>query len=250
MNRNIFFTCIVLIFIGFFQIYLSTEADTRRAADSPAVMLWAWERNEDLTFLKNENVGVAYLAQTLILSKTEVILRPRFQPLKVNPETHLVAVTRIESYRPKSEFSEFQLEETAKLIAKTSLDERIRGIQIDFDVKVSEREFYRKLLHRVREQIPKDKPLTITALASFCMGDRWMKDLPIDEAVPMLFEMGADTRNIRLRLKNEKDFSEPLCRTSYGLATYEPLDAKLKPNRTIYYFNSRAWKTQDLENLK
>ena len=63
----------------------------------PPVILWAWERTEDLTFLDPERYGVAFLAQTLILNGNEILFRPRRQPLKVSPGTKLVAVTRIES---------------------------------------------------------------------------------------------------------------------------------------------------------
>ena len=63
----------------------------------PKVILWAWERPEDLQFLDPERFGVAFLAQTLELQGDEVVFRPRRQPLKVGPEIKLIAVTRIES---------------------------------------------------------------------------------------------------------------------------------------------------------
>ncbi len=223
---------------------------TSSLQDSPPAMLWAWERNEDLRFINSDAIGVAYLAQTLSLTRDKVILIPRRQPLKINSGTFLIAVTRIETYRPNFAFSKSQLNETAKLIVKSSLHKDVKGIQIDFDVKVSEREFYKKLLVRVRENLVKDKTLSITALASFCVGDRWMEGLPIDEAVPMLFEMGADSWQITRRLKSGKDFAVPLCKMSYGLAIYEPHNIKFKQKRTIYYFNSNPWKPADLEKLK
>src|SRR5690349_24446325 len=63
----------------------------------PKKILWAWERPEDLEFLDTNQFGVAFLAQTLVLQGDEVVFKPRHQPLKVRPETKLIAVTRIDS---------------------------------------------------------------------------------------------------------------------------------------------------------
>src|SRR6266550_1062715 len=62
----------------------------------PHTILWAWERPEDFEFLDPNRFAVAFLAQTLILKGGDVVLNPRRQPLKVSPETRLIAVTRIE----------------------------------------------------------------------------------------------------------------------------------------------------------
>jgi hypothetical protein len=82
----------------------------------------------------------------------------------------------------------------------------------------------------------------MTALASFCIGDRWLNDLPVDEAVPMIFRMGADDRTVKNMLTGGDDFREPLCRQSYGIATDEPVDLKFKSGRRVYVFNSHSWR--------
>ena len=41
-----------------------------------------------------------------------------------------------------------------------------------------QRKFYRALLSQVREEIPPSLPLSITALASWCICDNWLDDLP------------------------------------------------------------------------
>jgi hypothetical protein len=93
-------------------------------------------------------------------------------------------------------------------------------------------------------------PLTMTSLASWCTGDAWFNDFPVDEAVPMVFRMGADDEKIRTFLRNGNDWNEPLCRGSYGIAIEEPLDATLKPNRRLYYFRAEPWKPTDLSLIK
>ncbi len=67
----------------------------------------------------------------------------------------------------------------------------IQALQIDFDARESERAWYRHLLERLRAGLAAGVPLSITALASWCDGDSWMRDLPVSDGVPMLFRMGA-----------------------------------------------------------
>lgn len=218
----------------------------------PSVMLWAWERPEDLTFLDSHKYGVAFLAQTLTLKGDEVIFNPRHQPLQVPPETKMMAVTRIESQKitgQRPALSANQRQQLVKLILRTLERGRVAAIQIDFDALVSEREFYRALLQDLRTQLPDNVPLSMTALASFCIGDRWLDELPVDEAVPMIFRMGADDRTVKNMLAGGDDFREPLCQRSYGIATDEPVDLKFKSGRRVYVFNTRSWQSTDIDAL-
>jgi hypothetical protein len=215
----------------------------------PRVVLWAWERPENLEFAEADKYAVAFLAQTLELRGEEVIVRPRRQPLKVNPAAKLFAVTRIEAgkiNRQKASLSAEQQKTVVENILKTLELKNVSAIQIDFDAAVSERLFYRQILKELRGKMPSETPLVVTALASACFGDRWMENLPVSEAVPMLFRMGADDENIREILAAGADFTEPLCRTSYGIATDESLKLKFEPSRRIYIFNTRAWTKENL----
>ena len=219
----------------------------------PAVMLWAWERPEDLTFLDSHNYGVAYLAQTLTLKGDEVVFNPRHQPLQVPPDTKMMAVTRIESQKTTGQkplLSLNQRQQLVKLILRTLELGRVRAVQIDFDALVSERDFYRALLQDLRAQLPDGMPLSMTALASFCIGDRWLDDLPVDEAVPMIFRMGADDKPIKNMLAGGDDFREPLCRLSYGIALDEPLEMKRDRSRRLYVFNDRSWSESSVRELQ
>ena len=218
----------------------------------PRVVLWAWERPEDLKSLDANRFAVAFLAQTLALKDDNVILSPRHQPLDVSPDTKLMAVTRIESTKNTSEraaLSDAQRKKAVDLIVRTMRLPNVLAIQIDFDAASSERDFYRALLYDVRAKLPDNLPLSITALASFCVGDRWLDDLPVDEAVPMIFRMGADDRTIKNFLSSGEDFREPLCQKSYGIAVDEPLDIQFKPGRRVYVFNHRSWKASDVASI-
>lgn len=215
----------------------------------PSRVLWVWERPEDLEFLDPEQFTVAFLAQTLTLKNDDVVFTPRHQPLKVSPEIKLIAVTRIESQKitgAPTALSETQREKLVDLVLRTLDLRNVSAVQIDFDAAVSEREFYRSLLTDLRQKLPNNIPLSMTALASFCVGDRWLDDLPVDEAVPMIFRMGTDDLVIKTFLKNGNDFREPLCRRSYGISVDEPIATNFEPSRRQYIFNVHAWTENDV----
>lgn len=212
-----------------------------RADEIPRTVLWAWERPEDLRFIDTRETGVAYLARTVHLRGAETLVRPRLQPLEVPPETYLVAVVRVESdRRERPALSDEQLEKTVGAAREAVESHGVRALQIDFDVVASERDFYRRLLASLRAKLPARTPLSMTALASWCLGDKWLAGLEVDEAVPMLFRMGVDERRVREFLNSGGEFSDPLCRRSAGLSTDERLRLARTPARR-YVFNPRAW---------
>jgi hypothetical protein len=157
-----------------------------------------------------------------------------------------MAVTRIET--DKASTPPLSVEQKQKLISavmRTLQFKNVSAVQIDFDVTVSERDFYRSLLTDLRTQIPPEIPLSMTALASWCTSGSWLKGLPVEEVVPMAFRMGADSDSIRSFLGSGKDWQEPLCQKSYGFSIGEPFEKQLVPNRRIYFFSERAWKKSD-----
>ncbi len=242
--------CFLFIFV--FDCSTKQEGNRESVSEMPTKILWAWERSEDLRFLDTNRYGVAFLAQTLFLENNGVIFRPRRQPLEVSPNTFLIAVTRIETGKKVSKqpaLSDAQNEEAVSLIKKSLELPNVKAIQIDFDAVVSERNFYKTLIVNLKKQLPEKTPLTMTALASWCIGDAWFNDFPVDEAVPMVFQMGADSSPVRDFLSLGKDWREPLCRASYGVSIDEPLDVKFKSNRRFFYFNSRVWEKSDVEKL-
>jgi hypothetical protein len=126
---------------------------------------------------------------------------------------------------------------------------RISAIQIDFDARKSERGFYRDLLRQLRGRLPAGLPLSITALASWCVYDNWIGDLPVDEAVPMLFRMGVDDLQVRLHLEAGRDFQPEICRQSLGISIDEPLRG-LPAGRRLYIFNPKRWSPEAVRNVQ
>ena len=234
----------------------------RLDAEMPKKILWAWERPEDLRFIDTNEYGVAFLAQTIFLESDRVLPKPRRQPLELAPNTYLIAVTRIETNKDggrRPTFDDEMIAKTASLIRNTLDLPDVRAIQVDFDAAVSERAFYRTMMFKLREKLAASGrnasvteraaadegvrvPLTMTALASWCTGDAWFNDFPVDEAVPMVFQMGADSDKIKTFLRNGNDWQEPLCRGSYGISIDEPKINGLRPDRRIYFFKDSSWK--------
>lgn len=231
---------LVFVLVPISILALRPRAAPEPLSDLPPVIVWAWERPEKLDFIDTDRVGVAFLAKTLRLEGDRVISRPRLQPLKVARNTKLIAVVRIESDRKNTPtLSSTQLQQTVEQISAVSALSNISVVQIDFDATVSERSFYRALLREVKPRVPS---LSITALASWCAGDRWLSDLPIDEAVPMLFRMGIDEKHFQ----SATQFEPAICANSAGVSTDEPIPAPAVDR--LYIFNPNPWSRESLNN--
>jgi len=217
------------------------EAGATRLDRMPRVMLWAWERPTDLRFINPKETGIAFLARTIRLHSGEVEVRPRLQTLNLPDATSVMAVARVETDAVrKPEVSAQQRDQLAGAIADMAKLPNVSNIQIDFDATQSERAFYRDVIFEVRRRLPDKVGLSITALASWCTYDDWLSDLPIDEAVPMLFRMAGDGKQIARRLDAGEDFIALPCRHSYGISTDEPRSGLFRTRR-LFVFNPDSW---------
>jgi len=224
-------------------------ANKTRQHGMPSLILWAWERPTDLRYINPRDIGVAFLAKTIRLHGQEVTVRPRLQPLNLPEGAAVIAVARVETdLIKKAELSGQQREELAAAIVEMARLPRVSRIQIDFDATMSERQFYREVIFNVRGSLPGHVSLSITALASWCTYDDWISDLPIDEAVPMLFRMGVEEKQFSNRLESGGDFNSELCRLSYGVSTDEPR-RNLSPARRLYVFNPDPWTEESVRAI-
>jgi Protein of unknown function (DUF3142) len=204
----------------------------------PRVVLWAWERPEDLRFLAGRKAGVAFLASTVWLSGSATRVIRRRQPLLVDPATPLMAVVRVETARgAKASLTSEQREAVVSTALRAVRLPRVSAVQIDSDAAASERAFYGSVLTDLRARLDPRLGLSFTALASWCAGDRWLGSLPVDEVVPMLFQMGPDSAAIRARAA--ADGLAPECRDAVGFSLEEAgVPAK---GRRAYLFSSEPW---------
>jgi hypothetical protein len=229
----------------------------------PGVMLWAWERPDELGAVRPGEAGVAYLAGTIFLREgagdaarrggaAEFEFRPRLQPLKVAVGVVRMPVVRIETSRgplaatstdpvagPAADASTSPLSGAQRLrvvdtLAQVASASQPPMIQIDFDAATSEHVFYESVLEDLRTRLGPSAHISITALASWCEGDAWLAHLPggtIDEAVPMLFRMGPDASRVVATFTDSGEFRAGVCRTSAGISDDEPLSRSILGGR-------------------
>ncbi len=182
-------------------------------------MLWAWERPSDLRNLAG-SAGVAFLASTVTLTAGKAVVIPRFQPLEVRPGTFRMAVVRIEGPVVPAALTRVQRDRTAAAIVETAHLVNADAVQVDFDARASERAFYSAVLMDVRHALGPRQFLSITALVSWCGAPQsWINSLPVDEVVPMAFEMGSGAPAAETLLRSGGHFSNPRCQTAIGVST-------------------------------
>jgi hypothetical protein len=207
------------------------------AASPPALMFWAWERPGDLRELP-KSAGAAFLAVSIHLRDGGVRAVPRFQPLQLPPGAFRMAVIRIDASSPA--LSAAQRKDAIDIIVDAVRTTRPDALQVDFDARVSERPFYAALLRELRAKLPPGLYLSITALVSWCGPNSWLDRLPVDEVVPMTFEMGAATAATETLLRTGGSFQNPACRGSIGVSLR---DLPLRPQnfRRTYVFAYEDW---------
>lgn len=217
-----------------------------RLASLPRITLWAWEQRTDLHALDTSCFAVAYLDR-MLTAGVRVQSQMRRNPVVFPAAAARIPVIRIET-EPGALLNETNRDEIVRELLAAAHEPGIAALQIDFDATRSERKFYRDLLVALREQMPPGLPLSITALASWCSYDDWLRGLPVDEAVPMMFRMEPDRRRAP---PNVDDFRirDPLCQSSTGVSTTEAWPSHLEGKR-IYIFPDHGWQTDALADLE
>ena len=217
-----------------------------RMAKLPRITLWAWERREDLRTIEPRRMAVAYLDRTLTLGAS-VESQPRRNPVVIPAAAVRTPAVRIET-TPYAALDDTNREEALRYLLLVAKEPGIAALQIDFDATQSQRQFYRDLLIELRSRMPTDLPLSITALASWCSYDDWLRGLPIDEAVPMMFRMEPERQRAPPDL-DEFRIREPLCRFSTGISTREAWPADLAGKR-VYVFPDKGWQLDSPEEIE
>jgi hypothetical protein len=217
--------------------------------DLPPLMLWAWDRDDDLRFVDIRDAGVALLAATLTLRGEDVVLAARRNPLTLPPGISRVAVAHVETDRAEPPtLSGAQLRRFVETLAMIGEEVPHRVLQIDYEAVASQRAFFIDAMAALRRRLP-GAAISVTALASWCFNESWIPQLAADEVVPMLFRMGYDGRRLRQHLAGGGDFRQPECRSGLGIATDE-LPAVLPPGRRVYAFSPRRWTPETYEMVR
>ncbi len=213
------------------------------------VVVWAWERPEDLRFV-GDGADVAMQSGFIVLSGDGVRARGRRFPLQMSgrPSTVLVHI-QIDRGRPLA-WTPDQRRETAEAVLAFGQAAGADRLQVDFEVRRSERSVLLDLLSDVRRGLPKDKQLSMTALSSWCETETWLDAAPVDEIVPMLFRMGTGGQALKAKLEAGGDFANPRCRTALAVSTDAPLARAPAVGRRLYLFDPHSWTEPDYAALR
>jgi len=217
------------------------------------IIVWVWERSENLYFLKDKNVSFAYLSGTVTKTNNELVFYPRRQPLRIPDNRQTISVVRIEDKSEKHEFNDKDLVDISEFIVKSCLEKKSNiSCQIDFDATESQIYFYKKLVVKVKEKLPKEMKLSLTALVSWCTNDEsWFKDLPVDEVVPMFFRLGKDENVYWQKIEQRNLKLNPLCQKAIGISTDENMPNKIYlKDKPIYIFNNEYWTLANWDIMK
>lgn len=85
-----------------FAFSFSAQAHRLAVSSDPQLTVWAWERDEDLSYIDPTKVRVAYFAGNIYVRGSSVRFRPRTQKLKLPKNALVFPVFRIESIRTKN----------------------------------------------------------------------------------------------------------------------------------------------------
>lgn len=253
------FAAFGIITLSLWILSSMSQADTSPSdlfqSDKKQVSIWAWDRFDDLSFLKDDTSVTSY-AGTFYLRDNRSLFDPRKKELVCPKETLRVPSFRVESVNkidPDYEDSAIAgICDTIKQYLRNHNDCQ-KMVQIDFDATESERDFYKKLLVALRKtlksnQNTSDTKISITALTSWCLKDKWMHDLDVDEIVIMLFSLGQDKEKILTDLKDTNLDTGNKASIAIGISANEPQTNEalkilgiINDAQKVYIFQSLPW---------
>jgi hypothetical protein len=215
------------------------------ARAQPALVLWAWERPEDLR-TAGPDVEVAAVVGFVQLTGASLWARGRRFPLQTAPGVRRTAVVhvQIDPGQPLA-WTPALRARAAQTVLAYARTPGFQAVQIDFEVRESQRQVLLDLVHDVRAGLGGNVPLSMNALASWCETETWVDAAQADEIVPMVFRMGAEGERLKARLAAGADFANPRCRAAIGISTDTPL-ARIPGGRRVYVFNPHSWTPADI----
>ena len=232
--------------LAVFAAAVLAGASPTRAA--PAFVVWAWERPEDLRFLRGR-AEIAVQTGFVTLTGDAVEARRRRFPLLASQAAAMAVVhVQIDHHRPLVWSSEQRAKAAAAVLALARAPS-VRAVQLDFEVRRSERQALLDLLGDVRAGLPAGEKLSMTAIASWCETEDWLSGAAADEIVPMLFRMGPGGAGLKAKLENGGDFAQPRCRSALAISADTPIE-RAPAGRTVYLFDPRPWSEPAFERVR
>ncbi|HCN68747.1 MAG TPA: hypothetical protein DIT03_10880 [Candidatus Accumulibacter sp.] len=163
-----------------------------QAAPLPAEWWWYWDRPANKLPVPRPGVGAAVLTRHVYFSGGRVIAVARRSALTLPPGVVSIPLIHVEvdPAQPFAGTDEQRNRLRDLVVAEALVARRPPLIQLDFEARQSQRRFWTAAVQAIRERLPTEVRLSVTALASWCFGDRWLAEVPADEIVPMYFRLG------------------------------------------------------------
>lgn len=237
------FSC-VLLFVGCLLV-------VHHFVSRPTLVLWVWDGAHDFSFLEQvdptgKRIEIAYLAAEMTLYDDRVGLAPRQRLLELDQERKLTAVVRVEDVTTSLFRQRSRLEEAVDNITKVCTQKHVARCQIDFDARVSDRDWYVLLLENLREEFlayPHNIELSVTSLVSWCREPGWLDRLPTNHVVPMFFSYHDQDFAYQIQRNKDDIVLSPKCVPHVGVSLHEPAPptSYLRTADDIWIFNNGPW---------
>lgn len=219
-----------------------------RAAPS-RLTVWAWERPEDLRFLPPD-VQIGVQTGFVVLSGDRLIARGRRFALLARSAQVTTALVHVQiDPRAPLVWTPHLKARTVAAVLHFALAAPARRVQVDFEVRASQRRVLLDVLDGVRAGLPPQTLLSMTAIASWCDTENWIAAAPVDEVVPMLFRMGSGGAALKARLAQGGDFVDGRCRSALAVSTDSPI-TRAPPGRAVYLFNPGSWTPEAFRRIR
>lgn len=218
-------------------------------------MLWAWQAPQDLRGLDATKIGVAAYIGTVTITGTTVTVQANQTRMIIPHNIYRMAVIHI-SVSPfmKPALDQTVINKISNAILLLYRNTNMPALQLDFSAKNSQRDFYAQVIRKVHQQINPQTYFSITALASWCVGDRWIgqQHLPIDLVVPMYFSL-AQTPQQKLQFiqafPTRIQALAPECRNAIGIAIFESWQIPLHAQVPIFVFTRGSWTPEKIQTI-
>ena len=206
----------------------------------PGEVWWYWDRPAAQLPLPAKGVGAAVVTTHLIFSGESFVRQPRRSALRLPDDVITVPVIHVE-VDPARPFAGNAAQRDVLRDAVVDVARRgssIGWVQLDFEARRSQRQFWRAGVVAIKAALPAGVRLSVTALASWCYGDRWLNDVAVDEIVPMYFRLGRARPDYVLR--SAAGVTESRCALAYGVADDESPWPVALPGRRYVFLGGRT----------
>ncbi|CAN5327346.1 hypothetical protein BH11PSE11_BH11PSE11_29160 [soil metagenome] len=206
--------------------------------DIPNEFWWYWDRPASQLPSPAAGVGAAVVVTHVYLSGDRALRVPRRSALPLPADVIAIPVIHVEVDPARPFAATVQQRDALRdAVIEAGLRGRPPWVQLDFEARLSQREFWRATVQEIRARLPADIGLSVTALASWCHGDRWLADIVADEVVPMYFRLGSARAAIIAR--SAAGVAEPRCARAHGVADDEPPWPVALPGRRYVFLGTR-----------